>query len=172
MESPQPVFETPVKKSQTPLIIAVVVIVLCCCCVVLAVAGYYSFTAISSTQTQTFPLEDATPEIESPSSDSYPNNDSVEIPSVDVSPGEAPVGGLGNDILRNDTWQYVSSAAVGLGCDQPVGADSTIEVLEEPSNGVWREKWTVACESGDDYPFEVEFVLDDTGATFNIKSLP
>jgi hypothetical protein len=86
--------------------------------------------------------------------------------------GEAPTGGLGNDILRNDTWQAVAAAAVGQGCDQPIGQDSTIEVVQEQDGGVWKEKWTVACASGETFPYEVEFILDDSGATFNIKSLP
>jgi hypothetical protein len=45
-------------------------------------------------------------------------------------------------------------------------------VLQGPQNGVWVEKWKVGCASGETYPYEVEFILDDTGATFNIKSLP
>jgi len=158
--------ETPVKKNQTPLIIAVVaIIVLCCCGLILAVAGYYGYIRINSTQgivpTPVEDIEPATPE-------------DVQSPTFEpaASPGEAPTGGLGNDILRNDTWQVVAGAAQGRGCDQPVGADTAIEVLQEPQNGIWVEKWTVACESGDRYPFEVEFIVDATGATFNIKSLP
>ncbi len=163
--------ETPVKKNQTPLIIALVVVVLSCCCVILAFAGYYGFINIRSTDIQPQPLEDATPDIQVPSTDVEPGND-FDIPDTDLEIGEAPAGGLGNDVLRTDTWQYVAAAAQGLGCDQPVGADTQIEVLQEPQNNVWVEKWTVACASGDSYPFEVEFILDDTGATFNIKSIP
>jgi hypothetical protein len=45
--------------------------------------------------------------------------------------------------------------------------------LQEPdANGIWYEKWTVVCHSGDSYAFEVEYILDATGATFNIRSLP
>jgi len=169
MESPEPAFETPVKKNQTLLMIAAVAIVLFCCCIALAVAGYYSFITIRSTETEVQPIEAATPDSQLPSTDPSPEGD-YEVP--EDNPGVAPTGGLGNDILRNDTWQYVAAAAVGLGCDKPLGPDSTIEVLEEPTDSVWMEKWTVACASGDTYPFEVEFVLDDTGAAFNIKSLP
>jgi hypothetical protein len=168
MESPQPVIE-PEKKSQTPLIIAIAAIVLCGCCLVIAVVGYYGYNTMRATEIESLPFEDATPEIESPSTD---QDYDYEVPSTDVGIGEAPTGGLGNDILRNDTWTYVAFAAMGQGCDEPVGSDSTIEVLQEPENGVWLEKWTVACASGDTYPYEVEYILDDTGATFNIKSLP
>jgi hypothetical protein len=158
-----PVTETP-KKNQTPLIIAAVAIVLCCCCVALAAAGYYFFSVNRST-TQVEPIEDATPAI--PDDSQLPT---AEPDFTDI--GEAPTGGLGNEILRNDTWQYVALAAQGQGCDQPLGADTQIEVLQEPANDTWVEKWTVACASGDSYPYEVEFILDDTGTTFNIKSLP
>lgn len=166
-----PVTETP-KKNQTPLIIAVVAIVLCCCCVILAVAGYYFFNIYRSTSTQVEPIEDVMPIVPSDTQGPTSEPDSVFDAPDFIDVGEAPTGGLGNDVLRNDTWQYVAAAAQGLGCDQPVGADTQIEVLQEPQNGVWVEKWTVACGSGDRYPFEVEFILDDTGATFNIKYIP
>jgi hypothetical protein len=160
METPQPANEITVKNNRTPLFIAASAIVLCCFCVVVAVAGYYGYVTIRTVETQVIPLEDSTP----------------SIPADSVTPlgavGDPPTGGLGNDILRNDTWQYIGPAAIGLGCDQPVGADSTIEVLQEPEGGVWKEKWTVACASGETYAFEVEYILDDSGATFNIKSLP
>jgi hypothetical protein len=45
-------------------------------------------------------------------------------------------------------------------------------VLEEPEDGVWVEEWTVVCRSGDTYSYEVEYILDDTGATFDIRPLP
>ena len=159
-----PINETP-KKNQTPLIIAVVAIVLCCCCVVAAGAGYYFFSTNRSTSAQPEPVEDVVPIV--------PDDSQVPTSEPDVTDiGEAPTGGLGNDILRNDTWQYVALAAQGQGCDQPLGADTQIEVLQEPANNTWVEKWTVACASGDSYAYEVEFILDDTGTTFNIKSLP
>jgi hypothetical protein len=174
MESPQPISEDAPKRNRTILIIAGVAIALCCLCLLLAVVGYYSFVTIRSVETQVLPAEDFPPfiteEAVTPSSDpDLP----LDTPEVDSGVGEAPTGGLGNDILRNDTWQYVASAAVGQGCDQPVGEDSIIEVLQEPdAGGVWMEKWTVACRSGDSYAFEVEYILDATGATFNIRSLP
>ncbi len=158
MEAPQPVLDSPTKKNQTPLIIAAVAIVLCCCCIVLAIAGYFGFRTIKSSQVIP-PQPTEEPVLINPTA----------APS---SPSEAPKGGLGNDILRNDTWQAVAGAAQGRGCDQPVGADTKIDVLQQPDNGVWKEKWTVACASGKSYPFEITFTLDATGATYNIKSLP
>jgi len=153
--------EKPVNKNRTIMIVAAVAVALCCC-LLAGIAGFYALTTIHSEKV----------------SPSTPANE-VVVPTEEVAPqseagiGEPPSGGLGNDILKNDTWQVMAPAAVGLGCDQPIGADSTIEVLQQPdASGHWVEKWTVMCNSGDTYPFEVEFILDDTGATFNIKSLP
>lgn len=148
MDSPQ-ADVVPAKKNQTPLIAAISVLVLCCCCAAVAIAGYYAYNVRSISNSDAVPFDQGIPDI-----------------------GEAPSGGLGNDILRNDTWQYVAVAAMRRGCGQPVGADSAIEVLQEPQGGVWIEKWTVVCASGDSYAYEVEYVLDDTGATFHIRSLP
>ncbi len=165
MESPQPVIETPAKKNQTPLIIAAVAIVLCSCCIVLAVAGYIGYVRIYRGQgIPPQPVEDVVPVV--------PNDSQSPTLEPATTAGDAPIGGLGNEILRNDTWQYVAGAAQAQGCDQPKGTDTAIEVLQQPQNGVWVEKWTVACASGGNYPFQVTFTLDDTGATFDIKSLP
>lgn len=175
MEAPQPVTTLPAQKNRTPLIIAAIALVLCCGCLVLAIAGYYGYFSLRSVETQVFPTAEvfppiATQEVMTPASTT---DIPVGTPGLDTDIGDPPPGGLGNDILKNDTWQYVAAAAAGRGCDQPIGADSTIEVLQQPdANGVWLEKWTVACNPGDSYAFEVEFVLDATGATFNIKSLP
>ena len=157
----QPINETP-KKNQTLLIIAAAAVALCCCVIALAAVGYYGYLRMQSTDIQPIEIPDTEP---------FPT-DTYELPSSDLGIGDAPTGGLGNDVLRNDTWQYVSFAAMGQGCDQPIGEETEIEVLQEPQNGVWVEKWTVACASGDSYAYEVEYLLDDTGATFNIKSLP
>jgi len=144
-------------KNRTILIVVAVVVTLGCCCLAAGIAGFYSFTTIRSVESSTAePFEEIT----------VPESNGDDI-------GEPPSGGLGNDILKNDTWQVMAPAAVGLGCDRPIGAESTIEVLQQPDDaGVWLEQWTVACNSGDTYAFEVEFILDDSGATFNIKSLP
>ena len=151
------------RKQRTILLVVAAAIVLCCFCLVVAVAGYFGYITIRSTETQVFPAED------------FPPIATQEVMTVspDSDSGEPPTGGLGNDILRKDTWQAVAAAAVGQGCDQPLGADSTIEVLQEPdAGGVWVEQWNVVCASGDSYAFEVEYILDATGATFNVRSLP
>lgn len=172
----QPVSEAPVKKNQNILLIAAVAIGLCCFCLLIGGIALYSYSSIRGGDPQEVPppFESTVPAL--PDDSELPSEDSESVPDssdFDDGAGEAPEGGLGNDILRNDTWQYVASAAVGQGCDRPIAANSTIEVLQEPdSAGVWLEKWTVVCRSGNEYAYEVEYILDDTGATFNITSLP
>ena len=164
----QTINEAPAKKNQTILLIAAAVIFLCCCCAAIAIIGFYSFSAIRSVETQELPPLESTVPVFPDDQDSIPDSSDFEDGA-----GEAPEGGLGNDILRNDTWQSVAAAASGQGCDRPIAANSTIEVLQEPDAiGVWLEKWTVVCRSGDEYAYEVEYILDETGATFTITSLP
>lgn len=144
--------EKPVNKNRTVIIVAGVVIALCFCLVAVAAAGYYAYTTISSVETS--PLQPV---------------DEFISPSDSETDGP-PDGGLANEILKNDTWQVMAPAAVSLGCEQPSGSGMTIEVLQQPdAGGVWVEKWPVMCLSGETYEFEVEFILDDTGATFNIR---
>ena len=162
METPQSATTESSKTNKRTILIIVAAIVLCCGCLAVAALGFYGWIAIREVQTQEIPTAE------------FPSVVTEEVMTVppESELGEPPKGGLGNDVLRNDTWQAVAAAAVGQGCDQPIGQDSTIEVLQEPDGGVWIEKWTVACASGETYPYEVEFILDSTGATFNIKSLP
>jgi hypothetical protein len=165
MEAPQSVQETPVRNNRTVWIIAAAVIGLCCCGVIVAAAGFYGFFTIRSVATGVPPDEFPTPpfDLETP----------FTTPETNTDPGEAPTGGLGNDILRHDTWQYVAAAAVGQGCDQPIGPNSTIDVLQQPdAGGGWVEKWTVVCRSGDSFAYQVTYTTDSSGATFDIKSLP
>lgn len=172
----QTISEAPAKKNQNIVLIVAVVIVLCCLCLLIGGIALYSYSSIRGGDPQELPppLESTEPAI--PDDSQLPSDDSESVPDIsdfDNGVGEAPEGGLGNDILRNDTWQVVASSAIGQGCDRPIAANSTIEVLQEPdSAGVWVEKWTVTCRSGDEYAYEVEYILDETGATFNITSLP
>jgi hypothetical protein len=143
--------EKPANKNRTIIIVVAVVLALCCCLVVIAVVGFYSFTRITSVET----------------SQEQPFDEFI-LPSNSESDGP-PEGGLANDILKNDTWQVMAPAAAGLGCEEPSGTGMLIEVLQQPLDGIWVEKWPVACQSGGIYEFEVEFILDDTGATFSFR---
>jgi hypothetical protein len=171
----QTVPESPAKKNRNILLIAATAITLCCCCLLIGGIALYSYSSIRGGDPQELPppFESTVPAL--PDNSELPSLDPESMPDIsgfEDGVGEAPEGGLGNNVLRNDTWQIVASSAIGQGCDRPIAANSTIEVLQEPDGGVWLEKWTVVCRSGDEYAYEVEYILDDTGATFNIKSLP
>jgi hypothetical protein len=167
MQTPETVEETQARRRQRTIVIVIAVVALCCSCLTVAVA-LYSWSALRGGEKQEFPASEF-PSVATQEVMTAPPSSNSPVPDT----GEAPAGGLGNEVLRNDTWRAVSAAAMGQGCDLPMAADSAIEVLQEPdAAGVWVEQWTVACQSGESYPFEVEFLLDDTGATFDIRSLP
>jgi len=157
-------------KSNRNLMIGIAAIVVLCCCCILIAGGIYGFNSTKTEEIVPLPTEIG---IFSP-----PTEVEIAPPSDFGGPtlDQPPAGGLGNDILKQDTWNVMVPVAVGLGCDQPLGSESRIEVLQEPTSnspgGVWKEKWTVVCQSGDEYPFEVEYILDASGATFNITPLP
>lgn len=157
MEAPRTESEIPAGKNRTLLMIIAAVVIVCCCCLIIGVVGYINYFTIRSLETQEAPFFESTVPAD---------------PDMDTEVGEPPEGGLGNEILRKDTWDIVASAAIGQGCDRPIGANSTIDVLQEPEDGAWLEEWTVICRSGDSYAYEVEYLHDDTGVIFNIRSLP
>jgi len=161
METQGSMDSQPEKKNNTPLIITAVVIVLCCCCLVAGAAGYYAYNQSKAGQFNFSPGDTFTPippilnetDTEVPATDaSTPippilDQPATEVPSLNSDIGEPPTGGLGNDVLIRDTWNTLAPAAIGLGCDKPLGADTTIDVIEQPANGRWVEHWNVACQS-------------------------
>jgi hypothetical protein len=154
MESQMQLEKEPPKSNRTLIIVVIVAIVLCCCFVVAAAVGFYTLTAGTNGAPQEQPVEEVVP----------PSDPVASVP---------PGGGLANDILKNDVWDVMKLGAASMGCQRPSGVGLDIEVLQDPeSGGVWVEKWPVRCASGDVYEFEVEFLPDDTGVTFNIKPLP
>ncbi len=145
----------PVKSKRTLILVAIVAVVLCCCLVVAAGVGFYTLSAAgSSGAPQEPPFEES----------GSPSNSDASVP---------PGGGLANDILKEDVWDLMKLGAAGRGCQRPSGSGLSIVVLQNPeSTGVWVEKWPVRCASGDVREFEVEFVPDETGVTFNIRPIP
>jgi len=96
MQASQPIPETPDNNIQTALIIALIVgILLCCCCIVLAGVGYYSYFTIRTAVSELPSLKKFDP---------APTNvlDST-IPDPENGRGDPLQGGMGNDILKNDT---------------------------------------------------------------------
>jgi len=156
------------KTNRTMIIGIASAVVLLCCCIIVAAVAIFGFVIPTGSDVSPVPTE---VEFIPPVDNNPVPQPNFGVPDLD----SPPAGGLGNDILKQDTWNTLVPVAIGFGCDRPVSSDSTIEVLQEPTSngpgGVWKEKWTVVCESGEKYPFEVEFILDATGATFDITPL-
>ena len=155
MESQMQSEKEPPKSNRILMIVVIAAIVLCCCIVVAAAVGLSVFSAAGTNgATQEQPVEEFIP----------PSDQVASVP---------PSGGLANDTLKNDVWDLMTLGLASLGCRSPSGVGLDIEVLQDPeSGGVWVEKWPVGCASGDVYEFEVEFLPDDTGVTFDIRPLP
>ena len=177
----QPVAETP-KKANTGLIIGVaVVIVLCCCCLLIGGGAYYYIT--NSVQNVFSSINESllTPVVpELPEIPAFPT-DEAGVPAIPSSPelpagfdDLIPQGGLGDDILRTDTWVYVMAGAATSGCTVTEPSATTIEVLTQPdaATGLWQEKWTVTCDDDTSRSFEVTFVPSSQGGTdINVKEI-
>jgi len=170
----QPMEEPPKRSNRTLIIVVVVLLTLCCCCT-LAIAGYYGWQTYQTAQKSLDDFVPAPPEFDQPESN-QPDYVAPEEPTLpefdapDLGAGTPPQGGLADDVLRNDTWQFVHISAIALGCSEPDAAASRIEVTEDPDSiGIWKERWTVACTSGSEQTFDVDFIPSaDGGTTFNI----
>ena len=145
----QPVDSQPGKNNRTVVIVAIVIVVLLCCCIVLAVAAFFGLKSFQANRL----LQPNVPTL---------------VPGSGA--GNPPQGGLTDNILRNDTWQYVSAAASAFSCNGD-GSQSSIDVTQQPdSGGVWVERWTVACQGGGEEAFDVTFTPSSGGGTdFVIK---
>jgi hypothetical protein len=177
MENPTPQFppaEQP-KKPKTGLIIGIVVaVLLCCCCLVVLGVVLFMGSSVTSIYSSINQQLTAMPEIPSmPSGTLEPANPSdnpaapSESPSIPSSASDLiPQGGLGDDLLRANTWGYVITAAAMSGCTATDATKTTIEVLQEPdSAGVWKEKWTVTCEDESNQAFDISFTPNPQGGT-------
>lgn len=162
------------KKNNTVLIVAAVIVALLCCCCVLIVGG---FSLLGPTVSETFESIEQT----------IPEEFEEVVPFEDGGQGEGdegdtfnpgfsdvlPSGGLGDEILRTDIWLNLNFASAMNNCIiPPDGAQKTnIEVLQDPdSAGVWVERWTVPCDSGEDKSFDITFTPTDNGTDFSIQT--
>lgn len=169
------------KKSNTGLIIGVVVaIVLCCCCIVVVGGGYYLrmqttkvFSSINEQltdlpQTILTAMPDATFEPSSPDATAEPSSpDATSGPSDLGIPADAiPQGGLGDEIQRTQAWTFSLLTVMTSGCTVPVAKDTKIEVTQQPdSAGMWKERWTIACDGSSSVPVDVTFTPFANGVT-------
>ena len=164
MESSAPQF-TPVeqpKESNTPLIIGIVVaVLLCCCCLVIVAVFLFMGPAVNNVYSSVNEQLTAMPGVPSlPEGTSEPS-----LPSDAV-----PQGGLGDDLLRTNTWAYVVIVAATDGCYTPNAADTAITVTQEQdSAGVWKEQWLVACDGGNSVPVDVVFTPNSATGGTDIK---
>jgi hypothetical protein len=160
------------KKPTLLIIIGIVVAVLCCCYIgVIAV-----LTLLGPTVSNTF--ESIQEELPVPDSEEFPVEppDSEDFPLAPPSGfGGVPSGGLGDEILRADTWNYVILTAISTGCGTPAADTTSIEVFEDPDdNGRWVERWTVICEDGSNKGFYVTFTPNTTqgGTDISVTTVP
>lgn len=166
------------KKNNTVLIIVAVVVALLCCCCILAIAGFaFLGPAVENTFESIQEDLNEMPYEGMPDSEDMPYNEdtpySEETPSGDGEwdfglSGYIPVGGLGDDTLRTDTWFYVNLSAAAQGCVIPAtgSQETVIEVTQSPdSSGAWSERWTVPCEDGTNKAFAVSFTPAADGGT-------
>jgi len=178
MQNPTPqvlVNEQP-KKSNTGLIIGIVAAVLvCCCCLIVIIGGFYMSTSISKVyssineQLTAIPempsFQDATVEPSEPSTSPNATSEPL-VPSIPgLSSDTVPQGGLGDELQRTQAWAQSLTVTLLAGCT-PVAKDTTIEVTRQPdANGVWQEKWTIACDGGSSIPVDVTFTPSSNGIT-------
>ena len=162
----------PPKKSNTGLLIGIVVaVLLCCCCLiggtilVLSVMGPAVNNVFST-------INEGLLTPVAPDSEDFPSipelpTDEQGNPTLPLSPfgygGLIPQGGLGDDLLRADTWAVIAVAALS-GCAAIDASQTTIEVVQQPdSSGAWQEKWTVVCDDGTKKSFDVTFTPSAQG---------
>lgn len=153
------------KTSNRGLWIGVAVAVLLCCCCIIA-STFVLLTLLGPSVNNVFStineglLTPSAPDVE----------DIPSIPEVPESPDGysdlIPQGGLGDEVLRTDTWAYVMAASAMSGCVATDASKTTIEVLQEPdSAGIWKEKWTVTCDDDTQQSFDVTFSPSAQGGT-------
>ncbi|MCS6992705.1 MAG: hypothetical protein NZP74_02620 [Anaerolineales bacterium] len=154
---PQP---APPKKSNLGLIIGIgAAVVLCCCCLI--AGGSFALNVMGPLISNTY----ATINEHLPPPDSYENGTPSPAVPFDTE-GILPQGGLGDETLRADTWFNVVLSAAFAGCSASDPTKVTIEVIQQPdSAGVWKEKWTVTCDSGGKKSFDVTFTPSAQGGT-------
>jgi len=158
METQTPVQPAP-KKNNLPMMLGIGAAVLVCCCL-LVVAVIFVLVALGPRVGNVFSqIEVMTP--------IAPDFETPFVPAPqEPGSGDQPQGGLTDDLLRSNTWTLVQILATATDCANPSAADTTIEVTQSAdSNGVWKELWTVACESGDSAKVEVTFTPGTSGGT-------
>lgn len=163
MEASQPVQGS----NRNVIVIILVAVVLCCCCVVTGVGGYYGYQAYQAARDTVETLQD----FEIPTTDpTNPDQPVIPIPGLPgFGEGDLPAGGLSDDVTRATTWGSMLFTGPIFDCATPTVEGTAIEVVQEPdSNGVWIERWDVACGDGTTRPFTITFSPADGYTDVNI----
>jgi hypothetical protein len=151
--------QAPEPKKSNKMLFIIVGVLLACCILVIIVGLVYQFV-ISPSISNTIDAISSTPQGNEASPGSSTSSD-------------LPSGGNTSDILRRDVWMAISGVSSGSGCTPDV-AQTTIEITQGPdSSGIWIEKWTVACSSGEQQAFDVTFTPTAGGGTdYSITTSP
>ena len=153
--------ETP-KSNRNMMMYIIGAVVLCCCCVVVGVGGYYGYQTYVAAQQAVQDFQDIVPEdFEIPTSlpldPNDPNSPVIPIPGF----GDAPTGGLADDLSRQIAWAQVVGYSSLASCSSPQVATTEITVSSDPdANGAWQEEWNVDCGDGSFYVFTVDYTTD------------
>jgi hypothetical protein len=176
--APQVVYNEQPKKSNTGLIIGIVIAVLLCCCCLIVIIGFVYmgssvtkvFSSINEQLTTAVPEIPSSPDATMEPSEPSTSPDATAEPLNPALPGlpadTIPQGGLGNDLQRTQAWAQSLSVTLPSGCLSPVAKDTKIDVTQKPdANGVWKEKWTIACDGGSPVAVDITFTPSSNGIT-------
>ncbi len=162
---------TPPKKNNTVLIVvAVIAVLLCCCCLsVVAALAFLGPTVSETFESIEEGIEQGVPyEMPAEGEDPFPGEGNEDGGETYGLSDYIPAGGLGDEVLRTDTWFNVTFSAAMASCSIPAdGAqNTTIDVIQDPdSAGVWVERWTVPCDEGSTKSFDITFTPSASGGT-------
>jgi len=158
------------KSNRNMMLYIIGAIVLCCFCVAIGVGGYYGYQAYIAAQQAVQDIQDIIPEIPTsfPIDPNDPNSPNIPIPGF----GDAPEGGLADDLSRQLAWTQVVAYSSFVGCSSPQVGSTEIAVSTEPdANGTWQEEWDVDCGDGSSYVFTVDYTTD-SGIVTPIVQIP
>lgn len=149
--------QKPPKSNRNTMLYIIGAVILCCLCVAVGVGGFYAYKAYTSAQQAVQEFQDAIPDIPTsfPLDPNDPNSPDIPIPGFG---GEAPVGGLADELTRQLAWTQVVAYSSFVECSNPQVDSTEISVSIEPdANGTWQEEWNVDCGDGSTHVFTVDY---------------
>ena len=159
------------KSNRNTILYVVGAIVLCCCCIAVGFGGYYGYQTYVAAQEAVQQFEDFVPEIPTsfPIDPNDPNSPEIPVPGFG---GEAPTGGLADDLTRELAWSQVVAYSAFGNCSDPQTESTVITVTSDPdANGTWQEDWDVDCGDGTTYVYTVDYTTS-SGVVTPIVQVP